>query len=97
MSTMAFFLHFPLALCSFSVKLSSFAPLALKARIIFALFSSMYSFLQENVNANLTFSGGGKKRNTGNKVEYLLRLSKYLCEDDLSFSARSLQFLSKIE
>ena len=52
-STM-FILHLPLAVFSFTEKLSSFALAASKN--YFALFSSMYSFLQENKNANLAFA-----------------------------------------
>ena len=47
-----FLLHLPLAVFSFSVKLSSFA---FDGSESFAPFSSMYSFFQENVNANFTF------------------------------------------
>ena len=46
-----FILYLALAVFSFSEKLSSFAFAASKN--YFALLSSMYSFLQENENANL--------------------------------------------
>ena len=48
-------LHLPLAVFSFSEKLSRIA-LASKGQNNFALSSDMHSFFQQNINANLTFA-----------------------------------------
>ena len=53
-----FILHLLLAVFSFSEKLSCVV-LATKVIIIFAQFLSMYSFFQENKNANLTVNVNG--------------------------------------
>ena len=50
-----FILHLPLAVFSFSVKLSSFA-LASKVRIILRYSHLCTNCFKENINANLTFA-----------------------------------------
>lgn len=45
----------PLAVISFSAKLSSYV-LVSKRQIYVALFSSMYQFFQEHINTNLSFT-----------------------------------------
>ena len=51
-----FSLHLPLAVFTFLVKLSTFAIASKCLAKCFALVSTMYSFFQENINANLTFA-----------------------------------------
>ena len=49
-------LHLPHFVFNFSVKLSSFGLALIKGQNYFAPFSTVYSFFQENINANLTFA-----------------------------------------
>ena len=55
-----FTLNLPLAVFSFSKKIEYFG-VSIKGHNYLLLFSSMYSFFQENINANLTFAVSRKR------------------------------------